>query len=45
MVLKAYFQLSQSIITVKSPKRGHFGNGPFDLCSEVVPFLEVYVLS
>ena len=27
--------------TVKPPKRGHFGDGPFVLCSEAVLFLEV----
>ena len=28
-------------LTVKPPNRGHFGNGPLVLCSEVVPISEV----
>ena len=28
--------------TVEPPKRGHFGNGPFVLSSEVVPISEVH---
>ena len=32
-------------VTVKPPKRGHFGDGPFVLCREVVLFLEVYTLN
>ena len=27
--------------TVKPPNKGHFGNGSFVLCSEVVPISEV----
>ena len=27
--------------TVEPPNKGHFENGPFVLCSEVVPILEV----
>ena len=29
------------VYTVKPPKRGHFGDGPFVPCREVVLFLEV----
>ena len=33
------------IATVEPPNKGHFGNEPFVLCSEVVPISEVhYVL-
>ena len=31
----------RNLHTVKPPKRGHFGDGPFVLCSEVVLFWEV----
>ena len=30
------------VYTVEPPKRGHFGNGPFVLSSEVVPISEVH---
>ena len=30
------------LYTVELPKRGHFGNGPFVLSSEVVPISEVH---
>ena len=29
------------LYTVKPPNRGHFGDGPFVPCREVVPFSEV----
>ena len=31
-----------TLTTVEPPKRGHFGNGPFVLSSEVVPISEVH---
>ena len=31
--------------TVEPPNKGHFGNGPLVLCSEVVPILEVHDFS
>ena len=33
------------INTVEPPNKGHFGNGPLVLCSEVVPISEVYDFS
>ena len=33
------------IITVEPPNKGHFGNGPLVLCSEVVPISEVHDFS
>ena len=30
------------VTTVEPPKRGHFGNGPFVLSSEVDPISEVH---
>ena len=32
-------------ITVEPPNKGHFGNGPLVLCSEVVPISEVHDFS
>ena len=31
--------------TVEPPNKGHFGNGPLVLCSEVVPISEVHDFS
>ena len=31
--------------TVEPPNKGHFGNGPLILCSEVVPISEVHDFS
>ena len=31
--------------TVEPPNKGHFGNGPLILCSEVVPISEVHDIS
>ena len=33
------------IHTVEPPNKGHFGNGPLVLCSEVVPISEVHDFS
>ena len=33
------------IYTVEPPNKGHFGNGPLVLCSEVVPISEVHDFS
>ena len=37
--------ISSYIITVEPPNKGHFGNGSFVLCSEVVPISEVPLLN
>ena len=34
-----------SLNTVEPPNKGHFGNGPLVLCSEVVPISEVHDFS
>ena len=34
-----------SAYTVEPPNKGHFGNGPLVLCSEVVPISEVHDFS
>ena len=34
-----------NINTVEPPNKGHFGNGPLVLCSEVVPISEVHDFS
>ena len=33
------------LYTVEPPNKGHFGNGPLVLCSEVVPISEVHDFS
>ena len=38
-------QLTQYACTVEPPNKGHFGNGPLVLCSEVVPISEVHDFS
>ena len=36
---------SMIIVTVEPPDKGHFGNRPLVLCSEVVPISEVHDFS
>ena len=41
-----YFDVNKGhACTVEPPNKGHFGNGPLVLCSEVVPISEVHDFS
>ena len=42
---KSIILLYFATYTVEPPKKGHFGNGPLVLCSEVVPISEVHDFS
>ena len=40
--IQMFFHVYMYICMVEPPNKGHFGNGPFVLSSEVVPIAEVH---
>ena len=44
-MVKVHMNNKLDSYTVEPPNKGHFGNGPLVLCSEVVPISEVHDFS